>query len=179
MVRFICICISSIIIAGCAGGSLKPTVPSNKDARRACPTDMGTIIDLTDVTIEGATEIAQGTGAAFGAYVGNRAAQNESEVTEAIATGVAAVAGSMAGDLAGKTVLSRAGVELMVLIPSRGSTYSIIQESDINQPFEIGQDVWVLGNLQGAPDNNNMWNSRYGKQTNTGCQSGVRVLIKR
>ena len=178
MVRFICICISSIIIAGCAGGSLKPTVPSNKDARRACPTDMGTIIDLTEVMIEGPTEIAQGTGAAFGAYVGNRAAQNESEVVEAIATGVGAVAGSVAGNIASKTVLTRPGVELMVLIPSRGSTYSIIQESDINQPFEVGQDVWVLGNLQSAPDNN-VWNRRYGNKPDTGCKSGVRVLIKR
>ncbi len=177
MVRFICICISSIIIAGCAGGSLKPTVPSGEDARRACPTNPGTIIDLTDVMIEGPTEIAQGTGATFGAYVGNRAAQNESEVVEAIATGVGAVAGSVAGDLASKTVLIRQGVELMVLIPSRGSTYSIIQESDINQAFEVGQDVWVVGSLN-QTKNSNSWNNRYGNTPNN-CSSGIRVLIKR
>lgn len=177
MVRFIATVIATILIVGCAGGSHKPTVPSNKDARRACPTDLGTIIDLTEVMIEGPTEIAQGTGAAFGAYVGNRAAQNESEVVEAIATGVGAVAGSVAGDLASKNVLSRNGVELMVLIPSKGSTYSIIQESDINQPYAVGQDVWVVGNLN-VSKNSSQWNNRYGNNTNN-CASGVRVLIKR
>ena len=145
MVRILASIFICFTIAGCAGGSQKPTVPSRDDGRRACPTAEGTIIDMVEVTIEGPTEIAQGTGAAFGGYVGNRAAKNESDVVEALATGVGVVVGSMAGDAAAKNVMTREGVELMVHI--QGTTYSIVQESDVNQPYQVGQDVWVVGNL--------------------------------
>ena len=83
MVRSITTIGICLILSACAGGSLKPTVPSRDDGRRACPTSEGTIIDMVEVTIEGPTEIAQGAGAAFGGYVGNRAAKDESEVVEA------------------------------------------------------------------------------------------------
>ena len=175
MVRIITAVIASLLISGCAGGSQKPTVPSRDDGRRACPTSEGTIIDMTEVTIEGPTEIAQGAGAAFGGYVGNRAASNESDVVEALATGVGVVVGSMAGDAASKNVMSRDGVELMVHV--KGTTYSIVQEWDNNQPYLVGQDVWVVGNLN-QPKNSNSWNNRYGN-INNNCQSGIRVLIKR
>lgn len=163
MVRTITAIIATMLIAGCAGGSLKPTVPESKDARQACPTEIGTIIDIVEVTLEGPTEAAQGTGAAFGAYLGNRAAKDESDVVEALAMGVGALAGSAAGDLASKSVLSRDGMELMVYV--EGTTHSILQESDANQPFEIGQDVWVVGNLE--------------PNTRNRCSTGIRVLIKR
>ena len=171
MVRLFALCCACVLVAGCAGGSQKPTVPSRDDGRRACPTAEGTIIDLVDVTIEGPTEIAQGTGAAFGGYVANRAAKDESDVVEALATGLGVVAGSMAGDAAAKTVLSKDGVELMVFV--NGVTHSIIQETDVHQPFKVGQDVWVVGHL--AQDRS--WGNRY-NQTSS-CASGIRVLIKR
>ena len=148
-------------------------MPSRDDGRRACPTAEGTIIDMVEVTIEGPTEIAQGTGAAFGGYVGNRAAKDESDVVEALATGLGVVAGSMAGDAAAKTVMSRDGVELMVYVD--GVTHSIIQESDINQPYAVGDDVWVVGNLN--PVRQSRYSSTYNTQSS--CKSGVRVLIKR
>ena len=171
MVRFITVIIASLIISGCAGGSQKPTVPSRDDGRRACPTSEGTIIDIIDVTIEGNTEVAQGAGAALGGYTANRAAKNESEVVEIIATVAGAAVGSMAGDMVSKNVMSRPGQELMVYV--EGVTHSIIQESDVNQPYSVGQDVWVVGNLT-HPKN---WGNRYNTQTQ--CASGIRVLIKR
>jgi outer membrane lipoprotein SlyB len=171
MVRFITIIIASLIISGCAGGSQKPTVPSRDDGRKACPTSEGTIIDMTEVMIEGPTEIAQGTGAALGGYTANRAAKNESEVVEIVATVAGAAVGSVAGDLVSKNVMSRDGVELMVYV--NGVTHSIIQESDINQPYAVGQDVWVVGNLTQPKS----WGNRYNTQPQ--CASGIRVLIKR
>ncbi len=171
MVRFITVIIASLIISGCAGGSQKPTVPSRDDGRRACPTSEGTIIDIIDVTIEGNTEVAQGAGAALGGYTANRAAKNESEVVEIIATVAGAAVGSMAGDMVSKNVMSRPGQELMVYV--EGVTHSIIQESDVNQPYSVGQDVWVVGNL--TPQKS--WGNRYNTQTQ--CASGIRVLIKR
>ena len=171
MVRlFSSICLS-LLLVGCAGGSQKPTVPSRDDGRRACPTAEGTIIDLVEVTIEGPTEIAQGTGAALGAYTANRAAKNESEVGEIIATAAGAAVGSVAGDMASKNILSRDGVELMVYV--NGVTHSIIQETDQNQPFKVGQDVWVVGNLV----QDRSWGNRYNQTSQ--CASGIRVLIKR
>jgi len=171
MVRILASISICILIAGCAGGSQKPTVPSRDDGRRACPTAEGTIIDMTEVTIEGPTEIAQGTGAALGAYTANRAAKNESEVVEIIATAAGAAVGSVAGDMVSKNVLSRDGVELMVYV--KGTTYSIVQEWDSNQPYLVGQDVWVVGNLT----QDRSWGNRY-NQTSS-CASGIRVLIKR
>ncbi len=171
MVRFITAVCVSLLIAGCAGGSQKPTVPSRDDGRRACPTSEGTIIDMVEVTIEGNTEVAQGAGAALGGYTANRAAKNESEVVEIIATVAGAAVGSVAGDMVSKNVMSRDGVELMVYV--NGVTHSIIQESDINQPYSVGDDVWVVGNLT-QPKN---WGNRYNTQSQ--CASGIRVLIKR
>ena len=171
MVRFITVIIASVLIAGCAGGSQKPTVPSRDDGRKACPTSEGTIIDMVEVTIEGPTEIAQGTGAALGAYTANRAAKNESEVVEIIATAAGAAVGSVAGDMVSKNVMSRDGVELMVYVD--GVTHSIIQEWDNRQPYLVGQDVWVVGNLT----QDRSWGNRYNQTSQ--CASGIRVLIKR
>ena len=171
MVRLFALCCACVLIVGCAGSSQKPTVPSRDDGRKACPTAEGTIIDIIEVTIEGPTEIAQGTGAALGAYTANRAAKNESEVVEVIATAAGAAVGSVAGDLASKNILSRDGVELMVYV--NGVTHSIIQETDQRQPFAVGDNVWVVGHLQ--PDRS--WGNRY-NQTST-CASGIRVLIKK
>ena len=171
MVRLFALCCACVLIVGCAGSSQKPTVPSRDDGRRACPTAEGTIIDLVEVTIEGPTEIAQGPGAALGAYTANRAAKNESEVVEIIATAAGAAVGSVAGDITSKNILSRDGVELMVYV--NGVTHSIIQESDINQPFKVGQDVWVVGNLV----QDRSWGNRYNQTSQ--CASGIRVLIKR
>jgi outer membrane lipoprotein SlyB len=159
-----------LILSACAGGSLKPTVPGQADGRKACPTSEGTIIDIIDVTIEGNTEVAQGAGAAIGGYTANRAAKNESEVVEIVATVAGAAVGSMAGDMVSKNVLSRDGQELMVYV--NGVTHSIVQESDINQPYSVGQDVWVVGNLTA-----NKLGSRYNNTPS--CTSGIRVLIKR
>ncbi len=171
MVRFITVIIAGLIISGCAGGSQKPTVPSRDDGRRACPTSEGVIIDIIDVTIEGNTEVAQGAGAALGGYTANRAAKNESEVVEIVATVAGAAVGSIAGDMVSKNVMSKPGQELMVYV--NGVTHSIIQESDVNQPYSVGDDVWVVGNL--TPQKS--WGNRY--NTTPQCASGIRVLIKR
>jgi outer membrane lipoprotein SlyB len=171
MVRSICCIGICLILSACAGGSQKPTVPSRDDGRRACPTSEGTIIDIIDVTIEGNTEVAQGAGAALGGYTANRAAKNESEVVEIIATVAGAAVGSVAGNMVSKNVMSRPGQELMVYV--EGVTHSIIQESDVNQPYSVGDDVWVVGNLT-QPKN---WGNRY--NTAPQCASGIRVLIKR
>lgn len=170
MVRSICSIGICLILSACAGGSLKPTVPGQSDGRKACPTSEGTIIDIIDVTIEGNTEVAQGAGAALGGYTANRAAKNESEVVEIVATVAGAAVGSIAGDMVSKNVLSRDGQELMVYV--NGVTHSIVQESDINQPYSVGQDVWVVGNLTA-----NKLGSRYNNTPS--CTSGIRVLIKR
>ena len=170
MVRPIITVGACLILTACAGGSLKPTVPGQSDGRKACPTSEGTIIDIIDVTIEGNTEVAQGAGAAIGGYTANRAAKNESEVVEIVATVAGAAVGSMAGDAISKNVLSRDGQELMVFVD--GVTHSIVQESDVNQPYVVGQDVWVVGNLTA-----NKLGSRYNNTPS--CTSGIRVLIKR
>ena len=174
MVRPIITFGACLILTACAGGSLKPTVPGQSDGRKACPTSEGVIIDIVDVTIEGPTEIAQGTGAAIGGYTANRAAQGESEVVEIVATVAGAAVGSIAGNMISNNVMSRDGQELMVYV--NGTTHSIVQQTDVNQPYSVGDDVWVVGYL--TPQKNNL-GGRYNQSNKSQCKSGIRVLIKR
>lgn len=149
----------------CAGGSLKPTVSDRSDARKACPVAEGNIIQVTDVTIEGNIEAAQGAGAAVGGYAGTRAVKDKDELTKLLAGLTGAVAGSVVADVAGRATLNKDGQEIVVVIG--GKAYSIIQQTDDRIAFSAGDDVWVIGNLTG---------NRY--SSNQNCRNGIRVILK-
>lgn len=151
--------------SACAGGSLKPTVPDSGDARKACPVAEGTVIQVTDVTIEGNIEAAQAVGAGIGGYAGNRATKKENELVQIAATVAGAVVGSMAGDAAGKTALNKDGQELIVVI--NGKAHSIIQQTDGRASFVVGDDVWVIGDLSGR-----------NRSANQNCRNGIRAIPK-
>lgn len=123
-----------VLIAGCAGGSLKPTVTANSDARKTCPVAEGTVIQIIDVIIEGNIEVVQGVGAGVGGYAGHEAA-GDNEIAQVLG----AVVGAAAGDIAGRTAFNNHGQELIVVIGT--TTYSIIQETDNRATFIVGDDV--------------------------------------
>jgi len=165
MKKLLLVTLFTVSTTACAGGSLKPTVPDRGDARKACPVAEGTVIQVTDVTIEGDMEVAQAVGAGIGGYAGNRAAKKESELVQIAATVAGAAVGSIAGDAAGKAALNKDGQELVVVID--GKAHSIIQQTDGRAPFAVGDDVWVIGNLSG---------NRYSQNQN--CRNGIRAIPK-
>ena len=163
--RYAIVCLSLLLSSGCAGSSLKPTVPDRGDGRKSCPVAEGTVIQVTDVTIEGEIETAQIVGASIGGYAGNRAAKKESELVQIAATVAGAALGSVAGNATGKAALNKNGQELIVVID--GEAHSIIQQTDNRATFGVGDDVWVIGNLTG---------NRYSKNQN--CNNGIRAIPK-
>lgn len=152
------------LLTGCSGigNSLKPTVPDRQDARLACPTRSGTVLEVTDVTIEGEIGGSQALGALTGGYIGYELVS--SSPWGAVAALVGALAGSKVGETAGKRFTRRPGQELVVLV--EGESYSILQQTDERVDFAAGDDVWVIGNLINR-----------GK-VNTDCRNGIRVLRK-
>lgn len=150
------------LLVGCAGGSLKPTVPDSSDARRACRAQEGVVVDLLNVNIERNIETAQAAGAALGGYIANEATRNSNDITRAVVTVAGAAAGSAVGNTVGEHALNRDGVELLVDV--NGTTLSIVQELDPSATFHRGDAVWVIGATS---------NQRYSRNR---CSSGTRVL---
>ena len=101
---------------------------------------IGTILDVTSVTIEGDRE----TGAAAGALIGGSVGKNvtDSEPESDIAAVVGGLVGSAIGSEIGSAVSKKDGVELLIKTDS-GKLISIIQEiSKYN--FEINQKVQII-----------------------------------
>lgn len=152
----------SFLITGCAGGSLKPTVPDSGDARNTCDVTEGVIVDLLNVNIERNIEAAQTGGAVLGGYIANEATNGENEVTQVIATLAGAAAGSAVGNAVGQRALNRDGVELLVQV--NGNVISVVQQLDTTVTYQKGDPVWVVGATNRVRYNRNK------------CASGTRVL---
>ena len=161
----------SLASAGCAatpvGGSDKPTVPSSGDTRKACPTTTGVIINVTDVTIQGNVEAAQGVGAAIGGYAGHEAA-GDNDVAKVFGAVAGAAIGTYAGNAVGNATLNKTGQELIVLIGD--TSYTILQETDGRMGFSSGDTVYVIGDLSRGYG--------YNRSRNTSCTNGIRVIKK-
>lgn len=161
----------SLASAGCAatpvGGSDRPTVPSSGDTRKACPTTTGVIINVTEVTIQGNVEAAQGVGAAIGGYAGHEAA-GDNDVAKVFGAVAGAAIGTYAGNAVGNATLNKSGQELIVLVGD--TSYTILQETDGRMGFSSGDTVYVIGDLSNR--------YRYGRSSNTSCNNGIRVIKK-
>ena len=120
--------------------SYQPNIVSKSDAQKQQYVVLGTIIDLTYVTIEGDREL----GAAAGALIGGAAGKNvtDSETESDIAAIIGGVVGSAVGSEVGSNLTSKDGVELLIETNS-GKLISIIQEvSNLN--FKVDQKVRII-----------------------------------
>ena len=161
-------CLSSQACAGTpVGGSDKPTVPNSGDTRKACPTTTGLVINVTEVTIQGNVEAAQGVGAAVGGYAGHEAA-GDNDIAKVLGAVAGAAVGTYAGNAVGNATLNKSGQELIVLIGS--TSYTILQETDGRMDFSSGDTVYVIGDLSRGYG--------YNRSRNTSCNNGIRVIKK-
>ena len=127
-------------IFSCTNMSYRPDVVSKSDAQKQQYVVLGSILQITKVTIEGDRE----TGAAAGALIGAAAGESvtDSEPESDIAAIVGGLVGSKVGAEVGSNLTKKDGVELLIKTDT-GKLISIIQEiSKYN--FEINQKVQII-----------------------------------
>ena len=132
--------ISILFIFSCTNMSYQPDVVSKSDIQKQQYVVLGSIIEITKVTIEGDREV----GAAAGALIGGVAGQSitDSEPESDIATIIGGLVGSAVGAEVGSKLTKKDGVELLIKTDT-GRLVSIIQEvSKYN--FKINQKVQII-----------------------------------
>ena len=132
--------VAIIILSSCTNMSYQPNIVNKSDVQKQQYVVLGTIIDLTYVTIEGDREV----GAAAGALIGGAAGKNvtDSETESDIAAIIGGLVGSAVGSELGSNITSKDGVELLIETNS-GKLISIIQEvSNLN--FKVDQKVRII-----------------------------------
>ena len=119
------VCFLLFSIVGCVNYSYTPDVVLRSDAQKQQYVVLGTIKDITAVTIEGDRE----AGAAAGALIGGVAGKNvtESETESDIASLVGGLVGSAIGSEVGSNLTKKDGIELLIETDA-GKLISIIQE---------------------------------------------------
>ena len=119
------VCFLLFSIVGCVNYSYTPDVVLRSDAQKQQYVVLGTIKDITAVTIEGDRE----AGAAAGALIGGVAGKNvtESETESDIASLVGGLVGSAIGSEVGSNLTKKDGIELLIETDA-GRLISIIQE---------------------------------------------------
>lgn len=129
-----------LTITGCVNYKLTPDVVSRSDTQKQQYVVLGTVKDITAVTIEGDREV----GAAAGAIIGGVAGKNvtDSETESDIASLVGGLVGSAVGSEIGSNLTKKDGVELLIETDA-GRLISIIQEaSSIN--YSVNQRVRII-----------------------------------
>ena len=118
-------CFLLLSAVSCVNYSYMPDVVSRSDAQKQQYVVLGTIKDITAVTIEGDRE----AGAAAGALIGGVAGKNvtDSETESDIASLVGGLAGSAIGSEIGSNLTKKDGIELLIETDA-GKLISIIQE---------------------------------------------------
>ena len=115
----------TFFIVSCSNMSLAPEVVRKSDAQKQQYVTIGTIIDVTNVVIEGDREAGSAAGAVIGAATGKNATDSEPESD--IAAIIGGLVGSAVGAEIGSKLTKKDGVELLIET-NGGRMVSIIQE---------------------------------------------------
>jgi len=110
---------------GCVNYQYTPDVVSRSDAQKQQYVVLGTIRDITSVTIEGDREAGAAAGALIGGVVGKNVTDSETESD--IASLVGGLVGSSIGSEVGSNLTKKDGIELLIETDA-GKLISIIQE---------------------------------------------------
>jgi outer membrane lipoprotein SlyB len=132
------------LLAGCAS---RGTVYSRNDAGKPWTVQQATIVQVSEVTIEGREQGQIGTigggfiGHAVGHSIGHGAGSS-------IGGAVGAVAGAIAGQVAEKKATQKRAWEILVELEGGAETLAIVQPAD--QSFNAGEKVRVYTRSDGA-----------------------------
>jgi outer membrane lipoprotein SlyB len=134
----------STLLTGCMS-NLGGDVYSRQDARRVQQVQVGTIVALRPVKIEGTkTPIGALTGAAIGGIAGSGLGGGTGSYVAAI---IGAVGGGLIGGL-GEELLTRSnGVEITFDLDN-GTTKAVVQQVQENEMFRVGDRIRIM-NLNG------------------------------
>ena len=132
--------VAIIILSSCTNMSYQPNIVSKSDVQKQQYVVLGTITDITYVTIEGDREV----GAAAGALIGGATGKNvtDSQTESDIASIIGGLVGSAVGAEGGSNLTSKDGIELLIETNS-GKLVSIIQEVS-NLDFKVDQKVRII-----------------------------------
>ena len=119
------VCFLLLSAVSCVNYSYTPDVVSRSDAQKQQYVVLGTIKDITTVTIEGDREAGAAAGALIGGGVGKNITDSETESD--IASLVGGLAGSAIGSEIGSNLTKKDGIELLIETDA-GKLISIIQE---------------------------------------------------
>ena len=130
----------SLFLISCSNMSLAPEVVRKSDAQKQQYVVIGTIVDLTDVVIEGDRE----TGAAAGALIGGAAGKSttDSEPESNIASVIGGLVGSAVGAEIASNLTKKEGIEILIET-NGGRMVSIIQEVG-KYNFRVDQKVRII-----------------------------------
>ena len=132
--------VSLFFIFSCTNMSYEPDVVRKSDVQKQQYVVLGSILEITKVTIEGDRE----AGAVAGALIGGAAGQSitDSEPESDIASIVGGLVGSAAGAEIGSNLTKKEGLELLIKTDN-GKLISIIQEVS-KYDFKINQKVQII-----------------------------------
>ncbi|MEO7097749.1 MAG: glycine zipper 2TM domain-containing protein [Luteolibacter sp.] len=130
------------LFVSCAQQSLTGDSYSRSEAGQAQSVQRGRITSIRYVKIEGGTTAGTIIGGVAGGVLGNQIGGGAGKTLATIGgVGLGAVAGSQAQ----KSIDSRQGIEIQVRLDG-GSSISVTQEVNPNEPFARGERVRVLTN---------------------------------
>tara|TARA_B100000575_G_scaffold47712_1_gene34741 strand:- start:157 stop:615 length:459 start_codon:yes stop_codon:yes gene_type:complete len=131
---------TTLFLISCTNMSLTPEVVRKSDVQKQQYVVIGTILDVTSVTIEGDRE----TGAAAGALIGGSVGKNvtDSEPESDIAAIIGGIVGSAVGAELGANLTQKNGIELLIET-NGGRMISIIQEVG-KYEFSVDQKVRII-----------------------------------
>ncbi len=136
--------LAAVLAMGCAT-SRSGKVYSRDEARRVQQVEMGTVVAVQEVTIEGTKSKI---GAAAGGIAGGISARGGGSGTgDKVAGVLGAIAGGVAGAAAEEALTRRPGLEITVALDG-GKTVSIVQEAD--ETFAIDDRVRLLTQPDGT-----------------------------
>ncbi len=132
---------AGLLLVSCAEQSLTGDTYSRDQARRGQTVQMGEIVALKNVKIEGDAQSGKVLGGIAGGFLGSNIGSGRAARTAGAIGGAAA--GSVIGSHASQGLGSRQGVEITVRLDS-GKTIAVVQEVNPREPFAVGQRVRVL-----------------------------------
>lgn len=135
--------IGVLFLASCAQDSMTGDTYSRYEARQSQTVNMGRILSIRSVMIEGEHEAGTLIGGLAGGIMGSTLGQGRASNTAGALGG--ALLGSAIGSQVEKGMSSRRGIEITVRLDN-GNTVSVVQQVNPREAFYEGDRVRVLNN---------------------------------